>query len=239
MRAVLDELIRELRSELEAEIPLKLHAGAPAGGRHTRGGAAEGEESTGQPVERRMQHGPGFIGETGLPFSRQFDRYLNSHGGDFLAADSFTEIRDHCRRSHWREQHTGDNPYAWNLCARLAIAAVELRQPLPFIADAEGIDVWLARNLLTAALEHARQWRRDRRAGIIIADESRLQLDVAEALPVVLAREHSLSQERKVWDLWRERFPYLPDWDTEAKRRRAYHAAHCYQGCPLLREEAA
>ena len=238
MVSVLDELIHELRGELEAEIPLKLHAGAPAGGRHTRGGATEPDPED-EPAERPSTrfYDPGM---TGLPFSRQFDRYLSdTHGGEFLAADSFTEIRDYCRRSHWREEHTGTDPFAWNLCARLVIAAVELRQPLPFIADAEKIDVWLARNLLTAALEHARQWRRDRRAGIIIADESRLQLDEAEALPVVLAREHSLAQERKVWDLWRERFPYLPDWDTEAKRRRAYHAAHCYQGCPLLREEAA
>lgn len=235
----LERLIGDLRRELAGELPLRLHESASTG-RHTRGGAAEGEQSTGEPLERRMQHAPGFIGETGLPFSRQFDRYLSDHhGGDFLASDSFAHIRDVCRRDHWREQHTGDNPFAWNLCARLAIAAVELRQPLSFIAAEEGIDLWLTRNLLTTALEEAATWRRDRRAGVIISDESRKQLDEAEAIPVLLAREHRVDEEQRIWELWRAKFPYLRSWDSELNRRRAFHAVHCHERCGLLFADAA
>ncbi len=237
---MLDDLIRELRLELSVELPMKLHAASPANGKHTRGGAAEPSSDDIEPYQPKpvgRYYDPGM---TGLEFSRQFDRYLSGdHGGDFLAADSFEAIRDWCRIEHWREAHTGDNPFAWNLCARIAIAAVELRQPLPFIADSENIDLWLTRNLLTAALEYASDWRRNRRAGIIISDESRRELDEAEALPVVLAREHSIDHERKVWELWRERFPFIRSWDEELNRRRAYHATHCHQRCALLMGEAA
>lgn len=235
----LDTLIIELRRELADELPLKLHASAPAGGKHSHGGPAEPSTDDIEPDRARPIGGYYNPGMTGLPFSRAFDRYLSgSHGGDFLASDSFTEIRDHCRRHHWREKHT-DNPTAWNLCARIAIAAVELRQPLSFIAEQESIDLWLTKNLLTTALEHAKQWREDRKVGIRIGDESRLQLDEAEALPVVLSREHSLEAERKVWELWRERFPYLRSWESELNRRRAFHGRHCHDRCPLLMAEAA
>lgn len=235
----LSAMIVRFRAELAGELPIKLHEFA-SNGRHSKGGAAEGEVSTGAPVERRMQHRPGDIGMTGLPFSRAFDRYLSGqHGGEFIAADAFTEIRDFCRREHWREQHTAENPFAWNLCARIAIAAVELRQPLAFIAEQEGIDLWLARNLLTTALEHAEKWREDRRKGVIIGDESRKQLDEAEAIPVLLAREHRVEDEERVWELWRAKFPYLRPWESELDRRRAFHATHCVEHCALLMDDAA
>lgn len=212
----------ELRLELAGELPLRLHVGqgaSPAEGRHTVQGRPE------------MTYGH----MTGLPFARQFDRYLSGeHGGDFLASDCFAAIRDQCRKEHWREQHTGPDPFAWNLCSRLAIAYVELRQPVTFIAAVEGIDAWLVRNLLTEALKFARDWRSDRRRGVIITDESRKQLNESEALPVVLAREHDVEHEARVWELWRERFPYLRSWDSELVRRRAFHATHCHGNCALL-----
>lgn len=213
---MLNDLIREFRLELAGELPIRLHASVQSEP------TADGE--------------PNYGHMTGLPFARQFDRYLNpyQHGGDFLAADSFTEIRDFCRIEHYQQQHTGADPFAWNLCARIAIAAVELRQPLIFIADSEGIDVWLARDLLTKALEHAQAWRQGRRAGIVISDESKKQLDESEHLPVVLAREHSVEHERKVWELWRAKFPYVRSWESELQRRRAYHAIHCHGRCALL-----
>lgn len=211
----LEELIRELRLELSGELPLKLHAGQPASV------SVEGEPTYGH--------------MTGLPFSRAFDRYLGgNHGGDYLAADCFEAIRDWCRIEHWREKHSGDNPFAWNLCGRVVIAAVELDQPLHFIATQEGIDVWLTRRLLTDALLFARGWREDRKAGVRISDESRLQLDESEALPVVLTREHSVAHEQRVWELWRAKFPYLRSWESELARRRAYHALHCHGRCALL-----
>lgn len=212
----------ELRLELAGELPLRLHAfqgSAPAEGRHT---------VQGQPM-------PTYGHMTGLPFARQFDRYLSGeHGGDFLASDCFAAIRDMCRKDHWREQHTGTDPFAWNLCSRLAIAYVELRQPITFIAEAENIDAWLVRNLLTSALRYARDWRSDRKAGIAIGDASRKQLDESEALPVVLAREHDVEHEARVWELWREKFPYVRSWESELARRRAYHAKHCHERCALL-----
>lgn len=222
----LDTLIVELRHELAVELPIKLHAGQQAEGRHTVQGSPE------------LTYGH----MTGLPFSRAFDRYLNpqQHGGDFLAADSITEIRDWCRHDHFRENHSDpDRPFSWNLCARIVIAAVELRQPLTFIAERENIDAWLVRNLLTAALKYAAEWRYLRKKGVIIGDESRAQLDEAEALPVVLAREHSVLHEQRVWELWRAKFPYLRSWESELTRRRAFHALHCHDRCGLLMGDAA
>jgi len=216
----LPDLITELRLELAAELPQRLHAGQPSG-----------DTKDGEPNYGHM---------TGLPFSRAFDRYLSGdHGGDYLASDSFTEIRDWCRIEHYQQKHTGEDPFAWNLCARIAIAAVELRQPIAFVADSEAIDVWLARDLLTKSLGHARDWREGRRSGIVISDESRRQLDESEHLPVVLAREHSVEHERKVWELWRSKFPYVRPWEAELDRRRAYHAVHCHGRCALLLGEAA
>ena len=222
----LPDLIAELRAEIAAELPLKLHQSS----------GESVSDDKGRPVRRMTNGHPATW--TGLPFSQSFDRFLNSHGGDYLASDSFKAIRDHCRVNHWREQH-GSDPFAWNLCARIAIAAVELRQPVAFIADAEGLDGWLTHNLLLQALEYARKWRLDRRAGVIIGDESRRQLDEAEAIPVLLAREHSITEEERIWELWRQKFPYLRSWDSELTRRRAWHATHCVERCPLLMSEAA
>jgi len=217
-------LISELRLELAHELPLRLHAGQPSSS-VTRDGI----------VETAYGH------ITGLPFSRPFERFIDGeHGGDFLASDCFAAIRDdYCRPQHWREQHTGSNPFDWNLCARLAIAAVELRQPLSFIAAAEDIDVWLARNLLTGALQFAADWRTDRRKGVVISDESRRQLNESEAINVALAREHSVIYEQRVWEAMRRQYPFLPPWESELARRRAFHGKHCWDGCALLVGEAA
>lgn len=250
------QLVADLRRELEAELPIKLHEYAPANGRHSRGGPAEPSPDDIEPEPARPMgtfYNPGM---TGLPFSRSFDRYLSGHhGGDFVAADSITEIREWCRREHWREQHTSENPFAWNLCARLVIAAVELRQPLLFIARQEGLDGWLAHNLLVGALQYAAQWRADRRKGVVIGDESRRQLNEAEALPVVLAREHHLGEEQKLWETLRKSNPcacggaladhpiaphsFMPTWHDELRRRRAFHAKHCAGGCELLNQADA
>lgn len=236
--AMIAELREEWRQELAAELPLRLHARSPSNGKHTRGGPAEPDPEDEAPAPTEgSYYQPGM---TGLEFARQFDRYLSGdHGGDFLATDAFIEIRDWCRREHWREDHTGDNPFAWNLCARLCIAYVELQQPVTFIAVQEDIDVWLVRNLLRDALQKAADWRADRRKGVIIADESRLQLDESEALPVVLAREHQVEHEQRVWELWRAKFPYLRSWESELIRRRAFHAKHCHERCALLMGAAA
>lgn len=257
-RSELDELIEEFRRELAAELPTKLHAFSPAGGKHSRGGPAEpsaDDEAAEQVAPTEHYYDPGM---TGLPFSRQFDRFLSGeHGGDFLATDSFTEIRDFCRVQHWQEEHTGTNPFAWNLCARLVIAAVELQQPITHIADTEKLDVWLAKNLLSTALIHARDWRADRRKGVRMMDESRKQLNESEALPVVLAREHRIEDEQRLWESIRQQTPcdcggalppgrpkeerhpyephfYLPPWEKELARRRAFHAKRCDEGCVLV-----
>lgn len=219
---MLDDLVRELRLEMAGELPIRLHA------RVQSEPTADGE--------------PNYGHMTGLPFARQFDRFLSgNHGGDFLADDCIEAIRDWCRVEHWREAHSGDDPFAWNLCARIVIAFVQLGQPLTFIAspEAEDLDVWLVRRLLTDALVWGKRWREDRKAGVRISDESRLELDESEALPIVLAREHSIEHERKVWGLWRERFPFIRSWEAELERRRAYHAVHCHERCTLLMGEAA
>ena len=237
----LAELIKEWRLALAAELPIVLHKSVSGTGKHSRGGPAEptaDDEPIGPDyaIDAEPYYNPGM---TGLPFARQFDRFLSGHhGGDFLASDSFVAIRDWCRLEHWREQHTGDNPFAWNLCARLAIAAVELRQPLAFIAASEATDVWDIRSLLIGALSYAQEWRADRRKGVIIGDESRLQLDTADTIPVLLAREHHVEDEERIWKLWRTKFPYLRSWESEMIRRRAYHAAHCNGRCLLLETAA-
>lgn len=240
----LADLIRELRIELAFEIPPRLHDDS---------GESVSDDRTG-PVRRRTNGHPATW--TGLPFAHQFDRFLSgNHGGDFPADDCFPAIRDWCRAEHWREQHMTGNPFEWGLCARIASAAVERAEPLSFIASQEQIDLWLVRRLLLDALRFADRWRTDRKAGVRISDESRHQLNESEALPIVLAREHSLAYEQRVWetlrqlhvckcggsikDHEREPHPLLRSWESELMRRRAYHAIHCGGSCPLLSAAAA
>lgn len=235
---LLDTLTVELRAELMSEVPTRLHESAGLGkGRSTKGGAAGdlgGIEFGNVPAKVRAS------GWTGLPFTREFQRYLSDQrGADFIADDSFAEIHAWCRREHWREQHVADDPFAWGLCARLAIAVVELRQPIVFVAEREGIDRWLVKRLLTDALVYAKRWRAERRKGVTIHDESRSHIGEAEALPIVLGREHLLDRERAVWEGLRRVYPFLRSWESELERRRSFHARHCVHGCILLDSEAA
>lgn len=258
----LDYLREEWCRELRGELPLRLHYAA-VGGKSTKGGAAGDlggiEFGAVPPTHRSTGNG----GWTGLPFTRPFERYIDGeHGGDFIATDAFAAVRDWCRREHWRESHSTDNPFAWNLCARLVIAYVELRQPVPFIAAQEGLDLWLTENLLIGALRESATWRGSRRAGVVIGDESHKQLNESEALSVVLAHQHDLVYEEKVWNALRneswcdcggvskwpspsgEKHPVDPhsfmlSWEDETKRRRAFHAKWCHDRCGLLMADAA
>ena len=225
----LEELRDEWWRELRAELPERLHVDD---------GESMAEGTSGKAVKPKTNGYPATW--TGLPFDRLFERFIDDeHGGDFVADDAFEAVRDWCRREHWRESHTTDNPFAWNLCARLVIAYVELRQPVPFIAVQERLDLWLANNLLEAALTESARWRYNRRAGIIIGDESHKQLNESEALSVVLAREHDVRYQQRVWESLRVEYPFLPEWDAELTRRRAFHARNCHDRCGLLMDAAA
>lgn len=250
LAALRDEWWRELR----AEIPMQLHVDD---------GESMAEGSAGRAVKRQTNGYPATW--TGMPFDRHFERYIDGeHGGDFVATDAFTAVRDWCRREHWRESHVGDNPFGWTACSRVSILYVRLRWSVTTIAEYLDLDAWLVRRLLIDALEWADRWRADRRTGVEIADESHKQLNESEALSVVLAYQHNVVYEEKVWNALRseawcdcdcggalrwlgpagdkhpvEVHAFMLSWDDELKRRRAFHAVHCHERCALLMAVAA
>lgn len=215
--------------ELRAELPARLHVDD---------GESMAEGSSGRTVKPKTNGYPATW--TGLPFDRYFERYIDGeHGGDFVASDAFTAVRDWCRREHWRESHTGDNPFDWTACSRVAILYVRIRWSIPTIAKHVGLDGWMVERLLRDALTWAHKWRVDRRSGVVIGDESHKQLNESEALSVVLAREHDVRFQERVWVALRDEYPFLPEWETELARRRGFHARRCHDQCGLLMAVAA
>ena len=229
----LEVLIQELRDawwlELRAELPIRLH---------DDDGESMAEGSSGKAVKPKTNGYPATW--TGMPFDRYFERYIDGeHGGDFVASDAFTGVRDWCRREHWRESHAGDNPFGWTACSRVAILYVRLWWSVETIAEYLNLDAWLVRRLLHDALTYAAQWRSDRRRGVVIGDESHKELNESEALSVVLAREHEVVYQERVWRALRVEYPMLPEWEAELTRRRTFHARYCHEHCGLLMDEAA
>jgi hypothetical protein len=229
----LDCLIRRLRDEwwreVRAELPGRLHVDD---------GESMAEGTSGKAVKPKTNGYPATW--TGMPFDRLFERYIDGeHGGDFVASDAFTAVRDWCRREHWREGHTGDNPFGWTACSRVAILYVRLDWGVPLIAEYLNLDAWLVERLLRDALVWAQKWRGDRRSGVVIGDESHKQLNESEALSVVLAREHDVDIQARVWNALRLEYPFLSPWESELARRRTFHAKWCHDRCGLLMAVAA
>ena len=214
----LAELIEDFRAELEAEIPMRLHPGL-GGGKHTKGGPAESEYEPGEPIERRW-NGGGRVGWTGLPFTPAFQRYLGhseNYGYEFIAAASFDEIAAYCRSKH-DESHSAGGPTA-STCRRIAVAVVELRQPIPFVAVQEDVGIFAVRKSLLDVLRHAERWRQMKRDRAVAHDTA----DEPASLDMTLRRQHDEAREQRVWNLLRLRHPYLPDWEFERGRRLEQH----------------
>ena len=203
----LAELIEDFRAELEAEIPVKLHQ--------------DSGESTGTftpDVTRKTNGHPATW--TGLPYTAQFERYLGhseNYGYEFIAAASFAEIAAYCR-SHHDESH-GDRGPTSSLCRRVAVAVVEMRQPLAFVAVQEDTTIFAVRKLLMDVLTHAADWRLKKQAMAAAHDEQ----EEPPSLDEMLRRQHDEVREQRAWNLMRLRHPYLPDWDFERGRRLEQH----------------
>ncbi len=210
----LAELIEDFRAELEAEVPVKLHQDS---------GESAGEFSA--DVTRKTNGHPATW--TGLPFTSQFERYLGhseNYGFEFIAAASFDEIAAYCR-SHHDESHADKGPTS-STCRRLAVAVVEFRQPLAFVAVQEDLGIFAVRKLLIDVLTHAAKWRERKRDRAVEHDTA----EEPSSLESTLRRQHDEAREQRVWNLLRIRHPYLPDWEFERGRRLEQHVKlGCYE----------
>jgi hypothetical protein len=230
MQADLIELIEDFRAELEAELPAQLHTTSGESGSDWRL-VADQRRTNGHPATW-----------TGLPFTAPFMRYLghsDQYGAEFIAAAAMDEIRDYCR-SHHDPSHFDAEPTT-SLCRRLAVAVVEMRQPLSFIAAQEGIDRFLVHQHLLDVLRHAEKWRLNRRETIADRD-TQAQAALDNPIAETLRRQHNEPYERRVWDRMRLRHkdwrgePLLPEWEVERERRFAQHRK---LGCSECLQEAA
>lgn len=226
------ELIEGFRSELESEIPRRLH----------RASGDSGADYTQQHVARKVngRKGPG---TTGLPFTGQFARYLGhseEYGYEFIAAASFDEIAAYCRSKHVDSagamlHATGPTD---SLCKRMAVAVVEMRQPVAFVAAQEGIGIFNVRTHLVDVLRHAEKWRGKKREAATAHDEDMEPVSLND----MLRRQHNEAFEERVWNRtraahvdWRGE-PLLPEWEVERVRRLEQHRK---LGCPECMTRAA
>ena len=212
-------LIEDLRDELATEVPIRLHEDRDLG-----------FESGGS---RRGTNVPGRIGWTGLPFTRDFERYLGhaeNYGYEFIAAGSVDEVGGWCRAHH--PDHLGDKPTS-SLCKRLVVAVVEMRQPLRFAAVQEGLTLFAARKYLVQALLHAKEFRDGKR--VAAAHSDTVTAPSKDPIGDMLRRQHDEARERLVWERMRLRHPILSEWDKERERRQKEHRS---LGCPRCLSEA-
>lgn len=215
-------LIEDFRADLEAEIPKRLHL---------RTGDVGAEYAT--VTTRRSQSGA--TGWTGPPFTGSFLRYLghpDEYGYEFIAAAAFQEIAAYCRSKHDESHCVGSTD---SLCRRLAVAVVELRQPLAFVAAQEGIGIFAVRRHLVDVLKHAEEWRRKRMDAASLSDQQR-QESADDPIGTMLAQQHLEGIEERVWARLRAKYPELPEWTVEQERRRIQHRR---LGCPRCMVDVA
>lgn len=230
---VLADLIEDFRIELEAEIPLCLHPSPPPVGKRTRGMPA------GDMGAFRASANPPSVsvlgvdyGWTGWPFHPRFQRYIGhpeDYGYEFIAASAFEEIVVWCRINHDESHWDRDDP-AVSLCRRIAVAVVDIGQPLAFVANQEGQTLYNVRQFLLASLKHAAEWRETRRKSVTARDED-AQRQTDDPISETLNRQHNEAHEQKVWARMRIRHPYLSDWDAERERRQEQHRKLGCQEC--------
>jgi hypothetical protein len=237
------DLIVAFREELESEIPVKLHPGPSRTGKRTVGmpaGDMGGRRSSALAV---TAGGSMDYGWTGCPFRPSFQRYLghsDEYGLEFIAAASFDEIAAWCRINHDESHWDRTNP-AVSLCRRLAVAVVELRQPVSFIASQESQTISNVHHFLKEALAHAAEWRGNRRRTAAERDED-AQRQIDDPINETLRRQHNESHEQRVWERMRKRHlkpdgeSLLPTWEFERERRTEQHRK---LGCPECMTRAA
>jgi len=216
-------LIEDLRTDLEAEAPVKLHqnSGEPVG------------EDDGKAA--RKTNRPAATGWTGLPFTPQFERYIGhseQYGFQFIAAASIDEIAGYCR-SHHDASHSEDGP-ASSTCKRLVVAVVEMRQPVRFVAAVEDMTIFDVRKFLLDVLRHGADWRGDKKSlATAIDTPAAPSLDPVGDL---LRRQHQEASEEVLWNRLRLQHPYLSEWETEREHRAEQHRR---LGCPACMTAAA
>lgn len=235
----LADLILDFREELETEVPLRLHP-TPKHGKSTKGAPADPapDDDPADYVASGYRSAIGSarpLGWTGLPFKPAFQRYIghpDEYGYEFIAAASFEEIRDYCRSKH-HEEHHNPQPFG-SLCKRMAIAIVELRQPLSHVASVEGLGIFAVRKHLEDVLSYAASWREQKKKMAIDHDTA---ADVpADPIGDMLRREHDEAHEERLWNRLRARYPKMPEWEVERARRIEEHRK---LGCPRCMTIAA
>lgn len=138
----LEVLVAEMKAELAAETPIRLHTGTPVPASREPGDATYGHM-------------------TGLPFTAAFSRRIghrDHYGINELALDSLGEVGDWCRSRHASDLHRSPGrPTA--LCQRIVSGLTEFGAPLGQVAWREGLDEETTYALAVQALRHAAAYR--------------------------------------------------------------------------------
>jgi hypothetical protein len=143
----LDQLIADLRDELRAEVPMRLHARAVPVLRDSEGIATSlGADE----------------GGLGPPLTAAMHRYLghpDGWGTSRLGMSSILEISEACASRH----PTHRRPlFTRSLCSDLAFKVGYLGQSVEDVAWITGLSRAQVEGLLSWALQHAAQWRAER-----------------------------------------------------------------------------
>ena len=144
MTVTLEALIQQLRDEIRAETPLRLHARAVPVLRDYDG-----------VTDRRNAD----EGGTGLPFSAAMHRYLSgpdSWGLSRLGMLSIIEISERCSARHPDHRRP---MFTRSLCGQLAFQAAYLGLELDDIVWVTGLSMEQVTGMLEWGLRHAREWR--------------------------------------------------------------------------------
>ena len=156
-------LIAELRHELAAETPIRLHLSSRGSSfRSTRRGSSDSDQShSSGGTTWHTEVGATYGTQVGLPFTPAFERRL-SHRDNWgigeLAHASLGEVADHCRSRHSSDLHRSPGRPT-SLCERIARGLTEFGQPLEAIARREGLDPETTYALAVQALRHAAAYR--------------------------------------------------------------------------------
>jgi len=140
----LTELIIELRAEIRAEVPERLHTShVPKllndDGTTDRGNADEG--GLGLPLTARMHR---FIG------------HWSHWGSSRLGTLSIMEVSDWCHARHTGHSRLGSDR---SLCAQMVYESAHLGQEPSDVAWLHDLPLEQTETMLLAALHHARDWR--------------------------------------------------------------------------------
>lgn len=136
----------------------------------------------------------------GMSLSPAAERYLEGRGVDALPMRSLAEIGWFCHSRHGAHCEADGclpegGPARTPLCERVAVAVVELRQPLGQVAWREDRPADELHGIAVAGLKHARAWRH-RQLHMYMRAARELERDTRVICPLCLGRTVSMRPGR-------------------------------------------